>query len=111
MIKIIKKEKPTLVNYSKSDRIYNNIYSFYKDYRGSKNFDNLSLESKYSFLAKFFKDSNKFNKLKTQEEKIKRKKTNVYNTASELYNDLLEIYFFMNTIIYQIQKRSNRHQI
>ena len=31
-------------------------------------------KSKYAFLTEFFKDSNKFNKLKTQKEKTKKKK-------------------------------------
>ena len=91
--KIIKKEKPTLKIYSKSDIIYNSNYSCYKYYRDSKKFDNISLESKYTFLVEFFKDSNKLNKLKNKKKKLKRKKTNVYNTASELYNDLLGTYF------------------
>ena len=71
--KIIKKEKPTLENYSKLDLIYNSNYSFCKYYRNSKKLDNLTLESKYSFLVEFY--------------------TNVYNTASELYNDFLGSYF------------------
>ena len=69
--KIIKKEKPTLENYSKSDLIYNNNYSFYKYYCDSEKLDNLSLESKYAFLAEFF------NHLDNQ----KIKKTNLYNTS------------------------------
>ena len=52
-------------------------YSFYKNYRDSKNFDNLSLKSKYFFLLKYFNDLNKFNKLKTQKEKTEKEKTNV----------------------------------
>ena len=67
-------------------------YSFYKYYQDSKKFDNLSFKSKYSFLAEFFNDLNKFNKLKTRRKNTKEK-TNVYDTASELYNDLLETYF------------------
>ena len=34
--KIIKKEKSTLENYSKSDLIYNSNYNFYKYYRDRK---------------------------------------------------------------------------
>ena len=45
--------------------------------------------SKYSLLAKFFNDLNKFNKLKTQKEKQKR---NVHK-ALELHNEFLETYF------------------
>ena len=64
--------------YSKSDLLYSNIYSFDKYYGNSKKLDDLSLESKYSFLAEFFKTLNTFNKLKTQNEKTKKKKRNVY---------------------------------
>ena len=72
--KIIKKEKPTHENYSKSNLIYDANHSFYKFYRDSKKFNNISFKSKYSFLTKFFKDLNKFNKLKTQKEKTKKDK-------------------------------------
>ena len=60
----------------------------------------LFLKSKYLFLAEFFKDFNKFNKLKTQKENMEKKKSNVCNTASEFYNGLL----LMNTMIYWMQK-------
>ena len=67
--KIIKKERPAFKNYNNSNLIYNTDHSFYKYYCDSKKINNLSFKSKYSFLAKFFKDLNKFNKLKTQKEK------------------------------------------
>ena len=79
--KIIKEEKPTLESYIKSDLTYNSNYSFYKYYRDGKKFDNLSLESKHSFLAEFFNYLNKFNKLSPQKESAKEKK-NVYGKAS-----------------------------
>ena len=60
--KIIKKEKLTLENYSKSELICDSNYSFFKYYRDIKKFDNLSLKLKHSFLAEFFNDLNKFNK-------------------------------------------------
>ena len=72
--KIIKKEKLALENYSKSDLIYNSHYSFYKYYSDCKKNDNLSLKSRYSFLAEFFNALNKFNQLKTQRENTKKKK-------------------------------------
>ena len=58
--------------YNKSDLIYNSKYCYYKYYRDSKKFDNLSLKTKYFFLAHFFNDLNKFNGLKTQKEKTKK---------------------------------------
>ena len=67
--KIIKKEKPILENYSKSDLTYNGKYSFYNYYCNSKKINNLSLKSKYLILVEYFNDLNKFNKLKTQKEK------------------------------------------
>ena len=78
--------------YNKSDLIYDVNYSFNK-YCNIKKFANLSLKSKYSFLANFFNDLNKFNSLKVQKEKQKKKKTNEYDTASKLYNVLLKTYF------------------
>ena len=59
---------------SKSNLTYSSKYSFYKYYRNSKKFDNFSFESKYSFIDKFFKHVNKFNKLRTQKQKTKKKK-------------------------------------
>ena len=47
---MIKKEEPKLKNYYKSNVTYNIKLSFYKFYRDSKKFDNLSFKSKYSFL-------------------------------------------------------------
>ena len=83
------KKKPTLKKRNKLALIYNNKYSFYKYYRDSKKIENLSLESKYSFLAKHYNDLDKFSKLKLQKQKTRKKKTNIYDTSSELYNDLL----------------------
>ena len=57
------------------------------------------LNQKYAFLAIFFNDVDKFNRLKPQKEKVKQKK----NTAAELHNEMLGIYF-MNTMIYQMLK-------
>ena len=56
--------KPALKKYNKSDLKYNANHSFYKNHDIRK-FDNLSLESKYSFLVNFFIDLDKFNNLKT----------------------------------------------
>ena len=67
--KIIKKERPAFKNYNNSNLIYNADHSFYKYYCDSKKINNFSFKSKYSFLDKFCKDLNKFNKLKTQKEK------------------------------------------
>ena len=58
--------------YNKADLIYNTNHSFYR-YLIIKKFDNLSVESKYSSLAEFSNDLNKFNKLKIQKEKIEKK--------------------------------------
>ena len=91
---MIKKEEPKLKNYNKSNVTYNIKHSFYKFYRDSKKFDNLSFKSKYSFLHEFFKYLNEFKKLKTRkQESEKKNKTNVHHTLSESFNELLEIYF------------------
>ena len=71
--KIIKKEKPILKKYSKSDLTYNSNYSFYKYYCDIKKLDSLCLKSKHSFLAECLNDLNKFNKLKPQKEETKKK--------------------------------------
>ena len=54
------KEEPTLKKYNKPGLIYSSKYSFNKYYCDSKKFDNLSFKSKYSFLAEFFNDLNKY---------------------------------------------------
>ena len=51
------------------------------------------MKTKYSFLANFLDDLDKFNKLKHKKEKPEKKKTNLFNTASDLYKNLLAIYF------------------
>ena len=58
----------TLKKYNKSDLIYDSNPIFYK-YRDIEQIDNISLKSKYSFLANFFNDLDKFSKLKPQREK------------------------------------------
>ena len=71
---MIKKEEPKLKNYNKSNVTYNIKHSFYKFYRDSKKFDNLSFKSKYSFLHEFFKYLNEFKKLKTRKQESEKKK-------------------------------------
>ena len=60
------------LKYNKSDLIYNRKHSFYK-YYDIKQFHKLCLQSKHSFLAKFFNDLHKFSKLKTQKEKKQKR--------------------------------------
>ena len=73
---MIKKEEPKLKNYNKSNVTYNIKHSFYKFYRDSKKFDNLSFKSKYSFLHEFFKYLNEFKKFKTRKQESEKKKKN-----------------------------------
>ena len=68
------KEELTFKTYNKSDPICNSKYSFHKYYHDSKKFNNFSFKSKYSSLFNFFRDLNKFNKLKTQKEKNRKEK-------------------------------------
>ena len=63
-------QKPTLKKYSKAELIYDTVHSFYK-YCDIKKFNNLSLESKYSFLPSFSNDLDKFSRSKNQKEKTK----------------------------------------
>ena len=74
--KIIKKEKSTLKDYSKS---------------------------KYLFLTESFNDLNKSNKLQMQNKKTENLRTSVYNTDSEWYNDLSRN-LLMNNMNYQMLK-------
>ena len=68
--KIIKKEKPTVKKYNRSNLIYDSKYSFY-EYYNIKNFNSLSHESKYPFLASCYNELNKSNSLKPQKGRIK----------------------------------------
>ena len=99
---MLKKEKPTLENYSKPDLIYNSKYSFYNYYRNSKIFNNLSLKSKYSFLVELFNDLNKFNKIKHEKKKKKRKKQMCMIQLQNYIMIFLES-ILINTINYQMQ--------
>ena len=71
--KIIKKEKPTFKKYNRSNLIFNSKYSFY-EYYNIRNFNSLSLSSKYPILLYFYSDLNKFNNLNPQKEETKEKK-------------------------------------
>ena len=86
--KTIKKEKPTLKKYNRSNLIYDSKCSFYPHYK-IKNFNSLSLVSKYPILYSFYTELNKFNNIGRQ----KDKKATAYDKASELYNEYREIYF------------------
>ena len=61
--KIIKKEKPTIENYSKSNLIYDTNHSFY-----------LSFKSKHSFLNEFFDDLDKLNNVNPKKKRKREKK-------------------------------------
>ena len=64
--------KAVLKKYNKSNLIYGANHSFYK-YHDINEFDNLFLESKYSFLANFFNYLDKFIKLEPKKKRNKRK--------------------------------------
>ena len=70
--KTIKKEKPTLKKYNRSNLIYNSKHSFYECYN-IKNFNSLSLTSKYPFLLSFYNDLNKLNNANLQKETTEEK--------------------------------------
>ena len=54
----IKKEKPTIKKYNRSNLIYNDKFSFYEYY--NIGFNSLSLTSKFKVLISFYIESNKF---------------------------------------------------
>ena len=60
--KIIKKEKPTLKKYDRSNLIYDSKYSLYP-YYNIKHFNSLSLVSKYPILFSFCSELNKLNNI------------------------------------------------
>ena len=70
--KTIKKEKPTLKKYNRSNLIYNSKHSFYECYN-IKNFNSLPLTSKYPFLLSFYNDLNKLNNANLQKETTEEK--------------------------------------
>ena len=67
----------------------NSLYPYYN----IKNFNSLSLVSKYLISFSFYSELNKFNNINIWKGHTKDKKVTVYNNASELYNKYLEIYF------------------
>ena len=71
--RIIKKEKPTVKKYNRSNLIYDNKHSFY-EYYDIKKFNSHSLESNLPILASFDNDLNKYNTLKPQKGCTKEKK-------------------------------------
>ena len=74
---------PAIERYNKINLIYDSKHSSQK-YHGFKKIDNLSFESKHSFLIKFYYDLEKFNRLDPQKEHIKAKKMIVHDVASKL---------------------------
>ena len=65
-------EKKSTLKYNKSNLIYDGNRGFYK-YYNIKIIDNLSFKSKYSFLVDFFKDLDKFSRLKNKNKNTKEK--------------------------------------
>ena len=81
--KIIKKEKPRIEKYNKSNPIYDSKYSFYPYYK-IENFNNFFVVPKYPTLFSFSK-FNKFNNINPRKGCTKDKEANVCNNASKLY--------------------------
>ena len=102
--KIIKKEKPTVKKYNRSNLIYDSKYSFYP-YYNIKNFNNLSFTSKYPILFSFYSELNKFYYINPRKGRTKENKKPVYDKASELYNEYLEIFFNQYMTLSDANKR------
>ena len=98
------KEKATIKKYNQWNLIYNNKYSSYKYYHGRKNYDNISLKSKYCFLNQFFNKLNKLNDLKLKMKKCKRKNRNSHPTASEVCSEFLETYYAKHNEFLDVKK-------
>ena len=74
---IIKKGKPKFRKYNRSNLICNSKYSFY-EYYNIKNFNSLSLKSKYSILLSIYSNLKKINNLNPQKESAKEKSDSVW---------------------------------
>ena len=95
--------EPALKKYNKINLIYYAHHSFCK-YCYIKKFDNVSLKPQYSFLANFFKDLDKRNRLKSQKQITKEKKL---LCIIQLQNYIIISYkhILINTMIYQMLKK------
>ena len=89
--KIIKKNNTQKIEQI-TNLIYESKHNFYP-YDKIKNFNSLSLKSKYPIYFSFYSDLSKFNDLNPRKGRTKNKKATVYNNASEIYNDYLKMYF------------------
>ena len=68
----IKKEKPTIKNYNRSNLIYSSKFSFYEYY--IINFNSISLKIQFKFLTSFYHGLIKFYRLILKKESTKEKK-------------------------------------
>ena len=107
--KTIKKEKPTLKKYNRSNVTYDSKYSFHQ-YCNIKNFNSLPLVSNYPCLFSFYSELNKCYIINPQKEWTKDKKALVYDNVSELYNENLEIYFKQDMTFSDAKKRKLGHK-
>ena len=78
--KIVKKEKPTIKKYNRSNFICISKCRFY-EYCNNKNFDRLCFEPKHPIPGSFCNEFNKCNNQKPQKENREREKKTVYNNA------------------------------
>ena len=69
----MKKEKPAIKKYNRSNLINNSKHIFY-EYYYNKIFNGISLESKHPYLLSFYSDLNKFSNLNSQNESTKEKR-------------------------------------
>ena len=107
--KTIKKEKPTLKKYNRSNVTYDSKYSFHQ-YCNIRNFNSLPLVSNYPCLFSFYSELNKCYIINPQKEWTKDKKALVYDNVSELYNENLEIYFKQDMTFSDAKKRKLGHK-
>ena len=92
MIKLSKNKNQHLKNIIHENQIYDSKYSSYPHYN-IKNFNSLSLVSKYPILYSFYTELNKSNNINPRKGRTKDKKATLYDITSEPYNEYLEIYF------------------
>ena len=84
----IKKEKPTIKKYNRSNIIYSSKFSFHE--YNTTNFNSISLKLKFKVLPSFY---NEFYRLVTKKESTKEKKQIVFDNAPQMYNEYRKTYF------------------
>ena len=77
---------------NESDYNYDNNFGFYKFYKDFQNFKDMSLESKYNDISKFYTALNEFKNHKTNTDETQQHKNKVITNVVTLYNNYFDSY-------------------